>query len=238
MVRSSDPVATHRPSALTAIVFNFRVCPTGLAVSPLDSSQTLTVLSTLAERMVRPFGPNATELTQSRCPRRARNSVLVDKSQTRTTVSPPPDTRNRPSPLNATELTGFTCPLNSASRTGAPVPTVFQCLTNPSPPHVASLVPSGPYTAEPTPDRWAVNAATSLGFGSDRSNTRSIPSADPIRACLPSARRATALIIDLFVANGCGGASFDRSHSRAILSMPPVISVVFPPNATAMMGAV
>ena len=59
-------------------------------------------------------------------------------------MSPPPDTMNRPSALNATELTGLPCPLNSASIVGVPVSGRFQCLTSPSPPQVASLVPSGP----------------------------------------------------------------------------------------------
>src|SRR5262245_15505214 len=144
IVLSSDPLATHRPSALTAIVFNRRLWPIGLAVSPLDSSHTLTVLSTPADRIVCPFGANATELTQSACPRRARSSVLFDRSHTRTTRSPPPETMNRPSPLKATELTGLPCPLNSVSIELAPLSERFQYLTSPSPPQVASLVPSGP----------------------------------------------------------------------------------------------
>src|SRR5205807_8600713 len=94
---------------LTATALTEPACPDGSGAT----SQTLTVLSTDADARYEPSRLKATELTQSRCPRRFWASLAVPpwSRHSLTRPSAPAEARHLPSRRNATELGGPVWPV-------------------------------------------------------------------------------------------------------------------------------
>src|SRR5262245_62296774 len=101
---SVDPPAAANilPSGLNATDLTASV-PLWVTLSlPLATSQSLTVLSRLAEARILPSGLNATDITDSVCPWRVARSLLVARSQSLTVLSPLAEARVLLFGLNAT----------------------------------------------------------------------------------------------------------------------------------------
>jgi hypothetical protein len=74
------------------------------------------VVASEVEMMWVPSDENTTELSESLCPRRGGNNMVLDReSHTRTVVSHDPETIRLPSGENATEVTHASCPSRAAT---------------------------------------------------------------------------------------------------------------------------